>query len=95
MQGNSHNRYELELLLVEDGPVNGEFTSHGFRCLGRMKFAFRKPSFRLATVPFRACQSQVCVLGMLILPPAKSRGCRSFFARPQSANGPGGLPWNF
>jgi hypothetical protein len=41
MQGNSHNRYELELLLVEDGPVNGEFTSHRLRCLGRMKFAFR------------------------------------------------------
>jgi hypothetical protein len=62
MQGNSHNRYELELLLVEDGPVNGEFTSHRLRCLGRMKFAFRRPSFRLSTAPFRAGQSQVCVL---------------------------------
>ena len=95
MQGNRHNRYELELLPVEDGPVNVEFTSHGLRCLGRMKFAFRKPFFRLATALFRACQSQVCVLGMVILPLTKSWGCRSFFARPQSAIAPGGLPWNF
>ncbi len=89
------NRYQVEILLVENNRSDVELTSHGLRCLGRMKFAFRKPFFRLSTAPFRACQSQVCVLGMVILPPTKSCGCRSFVARPQSAIAPGGLPWNF